>query len=164
MAYTNNLLVPDDGTDLGFARVTSTAEYGLGETRFDKAGNKFRYVEFKDSVTYVAGHVTTPANTALTAVTNDVSGGSSVAPSAFAGVVMGVPTTTLKYGWVQIGGVATTVGGGSVTANSHVKVNSTDGQAVNSGLTAAEGPLCFGVALEDDTGSPALFKCLLYGR
>lgn len=162
MAYQNNLLVPDDGTDLGFARVTSTAEYALGETRFDKAGGKFRYVEFQSGVTYVAGHVCTPANTAWTLVSNDRDGSGVV--TTFGGVAMGVPTATLKYGWVQIGGVATAVGGGSVTAGSYVKIHSTDGQAVNSGLTAAEGPVTFGVALEDDTGSPALFKCLLNSR
>lgn len=162
MAYQNNLLVPDDGTDLGFARVTSKAEYALGETRFDKAGNKYRYVEFDGAVTYVAGHITVPRDVTWTKVSNDVSTGLST--TAFAGVCMGVPTSTLKYGWVQVGGVATVVGNGSVAAGNSVKVSGTDGEAVAITGTGTDEQLTFGVALEADSGSPAVFKCLLNGR
>lgn len=160
MAYQNNLLVPDDGTDLGFARVTSTAEYALGETRFDKTGKKFRYVEFKDAVTYAAGHVCTPANITWTAVTNDRAGGSSVA-TGFGGICMGAPTATLKYGWVQVGGVATVLGDGSVAAGDFVLVDTVDAQADT--FADGEEEQVFGLALEADDATTKLFACLLNG-
>ena len=158
MAYFNDLLVPDDGTATAFTRFTSAAEYGLGEERTTKDGKTYRYVQFKDAVTYVAGHVCTPANTSWTAVTNDVAGGSSVAATTFGGIALAAVTQNY-YGWVQIGGVATVVGDGSVAADEAVVVHSTDGQADT--MAAGEEHLIFGRALEADSGSPATFLCLL---
>jgi hypothetical protein len=164
MSFSNNLLVPDDGSVLAFARVTTSAqgpEYNLGETRETKDGKVYRYVQFKDAVTYVAGHVCTPANTSWTAVTNDVSGGSSVAATTFGGVCVGVPAQN-GYGWVQVGGVATVVGDGSVAADEAVVVDTTDG--LSDTMAAGEEHLAFGRALSADSGSPATYLCLIERR
>ena len=163
MSYLNNLLVPDDGTLTGFSRVTTSAqgpEYALGETRETLDGKKYRYVQFKDAVTYVAGQVCTPAATDWTAVTNDVSGGSSIAATTFAGICVGVPAQN-GYGWVQIGGVATVRSDGSVAADEAVVPHSVDGEADT--MAAGEEHLSFGRALTADTGSPVTCLVLLNG-
>ena len=163
MSFSNNLLVPDDGSVLAFARVTTSTqgpEYVLGETRETKDGKKYRYVQFKDAVTYVAGQVCTPANTSWTAVTNDVAGGSSIAATTFAGICVGVPAQN-GYGWVQIGGVANVRGDGSVAADEAVVPHSVDGEADT--MAAGEEHLSFGRALDADTGSPVTCSVLLNG-
>lgn len=160
MSYQNDLLVPGDGSANGFARVSTTREYNLGETRYDSTGKKYRYVQFKDAVTYVAGQVLTAANTAWTAVTNDRSGGSSLG-TIFGGVCVSVPTQN-QYGWVQVGGVATCTGDGSVAAADPVVPHTVDGEADT--MAAGEEGLVFGIALEADSGSPTNFLCLLNSR
>lgn len=153
MAYQNNLLVPDDGTDLGFKRVTSTAEYALGETRLDKTGNKYRYVEFKDSVTYAAGQCVTWADgTALTSVTNDISGGSSIGAIP-AGVVVGVPTTTLKYGWILTRGFYATVktsGADDIAVGENVFVHASTDGTVDGSAASAVTTTALGIAVAAD--------------
>jgi hypothetical protein len=163
MSYPNNLLVPDDGTLTAFSRVTTSTqgpEYGLGTTVETKDGKKYRYVQFKDAVTYVAGQVCTPANITWTAVTNDVSGGSSIAATSFGGICVGVPAQN-GYGWVQIAGVATVRSDGSVAADEAVVPHSVDGEADT--MAAGEEHLAFGRALDADTGSPVTCSVLLNG-
>ena len=160
MAYSNDLLVPGDGSANGFTRVTTAREYNLGETRFDNTGKKYRYVKFVDAVTYAVGQVLAPANTAWTNVTNDRSGGSAIS-TAFGGVCISVPTQN-QHGWVQIGGVATCTGDGSVAADEAVILHTVDGEADT--MAAGEEHLVFGTALEADSGSPTNFLCLLNGR
>ena len=161
MAYQNDLLVPGDGALNGFNRFTTTREYNLGETRFDNTGKKYRYVQFKDAVTYAAGHCLDVANTAWTAVTNDRSGGSAIGTqTAFGGVCLGAPTQN-SYGWVQVGGIATVLGDGSVAAGEAVVLHSVDGQADT--MAAGEEHQVFGTALEADDATTALFACRLLG-
>ncbi len=142
MSFSNNLLVPDDGSVLGFARVTTSTigpEYVLGETRETKDGKKYRYVQFKDAVTYAAGQCVTWADaTTLTTVTNDISGGSSIG-SIPAGVVVGVPAQN-GYGWIQTRGLYTTVatsGADDIAVGENVFVHgSTDGTVDGSAASA----------------------------
>lgn len=108
MATSIDLLVPGDGAANGFARVTSATEYRLGEVKADIYGNRYKYTEFADSATYAAGQVLTWADATGTKMTNDRSGGSSVS-NRFAGLCMGVPTSTLKYGWAQVSGFYATI-------------------------------------------------------
>lgn len=63
----------------------------------------YRYYQFLDAVTYVAGHVLTLANAATYGVTNDVAAGSSVGKKP-----MGVATrvhTQNYFGFAQVGGL-----------------------------------------------------------
>jgi len=64
--------------------------------------NKYRYVQFKDAVTYAAGQSCTWANATATAVTNDRSGGSSIGNQC-AGVAL-LAVTQNYYGFVQTAG------------------------------------------------------------
>ncbi|MGB1224149.1 MAG: hypothetical protein ACPHCN_08410 [Mycobacterium sp.] len=65
-------------------------------------GDIYRYGQFKDAVTYVAGHVLTFAAADATAFTNDRSGGSSVG-NAPAGVAVRVMTQDY-YGYSLVNG------------------------------------------------------------
>ena len=139
MTYPIDLLVPGDGSANGFTRCTTTREYNLGETRYDNVGKKYRYVQFKDAVTYAAGQcVTWAVATSLTTVTNDISGGSSIG-SIPAGVVLGVPTQN-QYGWIQTRGLYTTVatsGADDIAVGENVFVHgSTDGTVDGSAASA----------------------------
>lgn len=90
-----------------FDAIDSSDVFGVGytvEEQVPGVGTKtYRYVKFVDAVTYAPGQVVTPANTAITSVTNDVAGGSSLIALTFAGVVIGTPTQN-SWGWVQIAG------------------------------------------------------------
>lgn len=65
-------------------------------------GKAYKYVQFKDAVTYVAGHVLTWADATATSVTNDRSGGSSVGNQP-AGIALAVMTQNY-YGWMLVHG------------------------------------------------------------
>jgi hypothetical protein len=121
--------------------------------------NTYMYVKFVDAVTYAAGHVLTWANAAGTSVTNDRSGGASLSLGP-AGVAIAIMTAN-SYGWMQVGGVATCLGDGSVAAGESVVPDTTDGKADT--MAAGEEDLVFGIALEADDASTALFKCRLRG-
>lgn len=90
-----------------FDLIDSSDVWGVGniaETQVAGVGKKrHRYVKFLDAVTYAPGQVVTPANAAMTSVTNDISGGSSTTALTFAGVVIGTPTQN-TWGWVQESG------------------------------------------------------------
>lgn len=70
-------------------------------------GCLYRYGQFKDAVTYVAGHVCTIAAVDMTAFTNDISGGSSIG-SIVAGVAVRVMTQNY-YGFVKCAGYHATI-------------------------------------------------------
>ena len=137
----------------------SEPEFRLGEY-FAQEGKIYKYVQFKDAVTYAAGHVCTPANSDGTAVTNDRAGGSDIGENKFAGVAL-LAMTQNYYGFVQVGGVASVLGDGSVAAGESVIPDSADGKADT--MAAGEEDHVFGVALEDDDATTALFNCLING-
>lgn len=113
---------------------TDTQEWDLGAVIEGKNGTAYRYVQFVDAVTYVAGHLVTLADADLNEwkVTNDRSGGSHMAGFHPVGVVFQatVPTEN-QYGWVQIAGVATILAGSNaIIAGDYLKADeSTDGAA-----------------------------------
>lgn len=128
----------------------------------------YKYVKFLDSVTYKAGQLVEWADTTGTSVTNDRAGGSAIGTqTAPAGVVLGIPTTTLQYGYIQCSGNALVEGDGSVAAGEDVVSHSVDGQADT--MAAGEEHQVFGVALDADSTSndplavSALFHCQLKG-
>ena len=155
MSYLNNLLVPDDGTLTGFSRVTTSAqgpEYALGETRETLDGKRYRYVQFKDAVTYVAGHCVTWADaTSLTTVTNDISGGSSIG-SIPAGVCVGVPAQN-GYGWILVRGfhsAVVTSGADDIAVGENVFVHSSTDGAVDGTAASAVTTTALGIAVAAD--------------
>lgn len=153
MSYFNNLLVPDDGTSLGFANVSTTDTYGVGAMREDALGNHYRWCKAVDAVTYVVGQCLTWANTACTSVTNDISGGSSIGALA-AGVAMGAPAQN-GYLWVQTWGpnVVLTNGDDDIAAATSL-FPSGDG-TVNSASAATfvTGRLGYALAVDTDAAN-----------
>lgn len=110
-------------------RCTTAAEFPLGtvvEGRNAYGMARYRYVQFRDAVTYVAGHfVNLLAGATTWQVTNDISG-------AMAGYVPGglvfqdtVPTQN-QYGWIQVSGMGlATMGSASVIAGDFLKNDGT---------------------------------------
>ena len=152
MSYSNNLTVPDDGS---FDRVRTSAqgpEYGLGSTRETNTGKHYRYVQFKDAVTYAANQCVTWADaTTLTTVTNDISGGSSIG-SIPAGVVVGVPAQN-GYGWIQTWGLNTAVvtsGADDIAVGENVFVHASTDGAVDGSAATAVTTTALGVAVAAD--------------
>lgn len=152
MSYPNDLLVPDDGALTGFSRVTTSAqgpEYAPGYEVTTKDGKRYRYTQFKDAVTYVAGHVVCWKTAACVSVTNDISLAVGVCP---AGVCVGVPAEN-GYGWVQTYGPHATIktsGADDIVIGESLIVHATtdgccDGVAAGSTTTAS-----FGTCLTDD--------------
>lgn len=122
---------------------------------YEWKGALYRYVKFLDAVTYVVGHTLTMAATDGTSVTNDTSGGSSVAPLHGVGVCQDIMTENY-YGYMMVRGTCNVVCDGSVAADDAV-VAGTDGVADT--MAAGEEHLAFGHALMADDGSPALALC-----
>lgn len=123
-------------------RFDTVAQFELGSIFFGINGKVFRYVQFLDAVTYVAGHVCTfgTTGTDVWKVTNDRSGGSAVTGHGVAGVLTtgngSVPTQN-QYGWLQVAGECNCAG--TYAAGDLVKPHaSNDGEAVVSGYTAAK--------------------------
>lgn len=116
---------------------TDSAHYTLGEVAIGKDGKKYRYVQFKDAVTYAAGHVCCLASASTWAVSNDVDGGSQLAGTIVVGICLGVPTAN-QYGWVQIAGIATVLHEGASIAIGDILVAdpSNDGAASEADYTA----------------------------
>lgn len=149
MSYFIDLLVPDDGTVTGFARITSTPEYEIGERRSTKDGKEYMYTKFVDAIAYLAGHVVCWKTASCVSVTNDISLAVGVIP---AGVVVGVPTEN-TYGWVQTKGPHATIktsGADDIAIGESLIVHGStdgccDGVAAGSTTTAS-----FGVALAVD--------------
>ncbi len=126
---------------------------------YDYLGKLYKYVQFKDAVTYVAGHTLHAASVDGLAVTNDSAGGSSVAPLICVGIATRVHTEDY-YGFMQVSGVVDVVCDGSVAAGESVTTG-TDGVAD----TMADGveEQVFGTALEADSGSPVVAAVWLKG-
>lgn len=119
----------------------------LGMVAWGEDGKKYRYVRFRDAVTYAAGHVVTPAAADGFEVTNDRSGGSAIAGLEPVGVALGAPSQN-DYGWIQVGGIAEVLAGAGITAGDQLKPDaSTDGAA--DVATAGTDQNVLGVALED---------------
>jgi len=146
------------------ARITFTpstvndaaATFVVGQI-YDDAGFLYRYVQFVDAVAYAAGHVLAWANTTRTAVTNDRAGGSAVGIRT-AGICLATMTQNY-YGFILVNGYyATVLGDGSVAAGESVVLDTgVDGGADT--MAAGEEDEVFGMCLENDTGTPARFKC-----
>ena len=114
----------------------------------------YRYVQFKDAVTYVASPkmVLTWADTACTTVTNDRAGGSSIGQIP-AGVCINVQTQNY-YGFIQVSGVVT-VGptDGSVALGELVVPHATTDGGVDTWSSTLQP---FGVALADDVSTTSV--------
>lgn len=129
----------------------------LGGT-YEYNGNLYKYVQFKDAVAYLAGHVVSWANATGTAVTNDRSGGSALAGTIPAGVACRVMTQNY-YGFIQVTGLATLYGDGSIAAGDVVVLDTgTDGYCDT--MASTEESLIVGTALADDGPT---FLCALKG-
>ena len=82
----------------------ASASRTVGQLVVDEStGYTYRYVQFKDAVTYAAGQALTYAGaTNLGVVTNDISGGSSIGAVA-AGICLRVMTQNY-YGFILVKG------------------------------------------------------------
>lgn len=118
-------------------KFTSSAVYTLGQIAFGKDGKRYRYVQFKDSVTYAAGHVCCLASASAWEVSNDVSGGSQLTGNIPVGICLGVPTED-QFGWVQVSGIATVLheGGSIAIGDILVADPSNDGAASEADYTS----------------------------
>lgn len=131
----------------------ASPRYRLGEVFQDpQTGYFYRYVQFKDAVTYAAGQVVSWAvSTGLTAVTNDCSGGSSIG-AVPAGICQAVMTQNY-YGFILVSGYYATIktsGADDIAVGEslimHASTDGTcDGVAAGSTTTAS-----FGVAVAVD--------------
>lgn len=121
---------------INLERCSDAQEHELGLTVKGQDGNgligTYRYVQFKDAVTYVAGHFCNlKASSTSWTVTNDISG--AMAGFQGVGVVFQatVPTEN-QYGWVQCGGIATVlIGSASVIAGDWLKNDGTTDGALD---------------------------------
>lgn len=111
---------------------------------------KFRYVQFEDAVTYVAGHVCEFSDATMKQVTNDKAGGSSLGrvPAGLALKAM----TQNYYGYILVQGYHASVltDGGVSVGEALMSHATTDGAAD----TQTAGNKQIGVALATDAGSP----------
>lgn len=144
--------------------VDSTPIMAVGTVVWDPAApNKaYKYVKFLDAVTYAAGQSVEYANLALTSVTNDRAGGSSLGRLP-AGIATAVHTQN-SYGFIQVAGVATDVktsGADDIAVGEFVITHATgDGQCDGE---ASFGLGAFGVCIEADDNSANTTKVRLIG-
>ena len=106
----------------------ATPKFNVGGLYWTPDGKCYKYVQFKDAVTYAAKRITTWANAACTAVTNDVSGGSSIGLVP-AGLTTRVHTQNY-YGFIQVYGAVSGVKlttADDVAVGEHLVASSTDG-------------------------------------
>ena len=152
-----------------FDQIDTTDVWGVGnevDVTVQGVGRKrYRYVKFVDAVTYAPGQPTTPANAAVTSVTNDVAGGSSLV-LRFSGVVIGTPTQD-TFGWVQTNGYHAAVktnGDDDIGVGDTVVMVATDGvvDSVVAGTTTGT-LLRVGVALAADVDAANTVACWLNG-
>ncbi len=141
-------LLWDDPTNINDVAPIGT----VGGLYRDESGSKtYRYVQFKDAVTYAAGQVVLWANALGTAVTNDCAGGSSIGIIP-AGICVRVMTTAY-YGMILVRGIYATIktsGADDIAIGESLIAHATtdgtcDGVAAGSTTTAS-----FGVALTAD--------------
>lgn len=129
----------------------ATASRTLGQLFTDEStGYVYRYVQFKDAVTYAAGQVVCwKVGTGLTSVTNDVSGAVGVIP---AGICLRAMTENY-YGFILVRGFYATIktsGADDIAIGESLIAHATtdgtcDGVAANATTTAS-----FGIALAAD--------------
>ena len=125
-------------------------------------GKAYKYVQFKDAVTYAAGHVVTWANTSGTAVTNDRAGGSDIGTGVEpAGVATRVHTQNY-YGFMQVAGTVDVYYDGSVAAGEWI-VSDTGADGRADTMAAGEEEQVIGIALEADSGTPVTALVSLQG-
>lgn len=123
-------------------------KFNVGGLYSSPDGKYFRYVQFKDAVTYAAGQVVTWAGTDQKSVTNDRSGGSSVA-TVPAGICLRVMTENY-YGFILVHGAYSAVvtnGDDDIAAGAILIAASADGAADSSATVTAA---TFGYALAAD--------------
>lgn len=126
-------------------------KWNVGGVYWSPEGLAYKYVQFKDAITYVAGHVCTWANTTGTAVTNDRADGSSIGAIP-AGVAVRVMTQNY-YGFILVHGPYATIvtsGADDIAVGESLIAHATtdgacDGVAANAMTTAS-----FGTALAAD--------------
>ena len=115
----------------------------------------WKYVQYKDGVTYIRGQVMNWANAAGTAVTNDRAGGSAITANHTAGIGCAVYTQNY-YGFMQVAGDVLVIGDGSVAAGDYVVAHTVDGQ-MDTMATGDENAEVFGWAYNaDDTANDPL--------
>lgn len=114
---------------------------------------KFRYVQFKDSVAYLVGHLLTAADVTGTQVTNDRSGGSAVFSTQGVGVCCDVMTEDY-YGWMQVTGKAVIQTDGAVAAGEALVAHTVDGEADT--MAAGEEHLVIGVTFDADAADQGI--------
>lgn len=131
---------------------------GVGNTFNAPDGKVFKYVKFVDQDVVLAD-VVYPASTDGSSVTTDYTGGSGLSAKVCGVSIQAVDISAAAYGWIQIAGVVSTSGDGSVAAGEAVIGHSTDGEADT--MADGEEELVFGFALAADSGSPAVCNVLL---
>lgn len=143
---------------------TTDAKWQLGAIVEGHNGKKYRYVQFVDAVTYVAGHLVclADADNDEWKVTNDRSGGSMMAGLRPVGVVFqSVVPTQNQYGFVQISGVATAlIGSAAVVAGDLLKPDSATDGAIDEATEGTNDPCAIALATISDA---ATGKVLLTG-
>lgn len=113
---------------------------------------KFRYVQFKDAVTYIKGHVCNPESATGTTVTNDRDGGISAATITW-GIACRAMTEDY-YGYIQVTGKAVVQTDGGVAAGEYLVAHTVDGECDT--MADGEEEQVFGIALADDVGDQGI--------
>lgn len=159
------------GLGVNLERCTATQEHELGMVVQGKTPDgevaEFRYVKFKDAVTYVYGHMTW-LDADPWEVTNDVSGALNGTGAQYLPVGTVFQTTvpaTAYYGWVQRSGIADVlIGSASVVAGTPLKADGTTDGALDLTTDGAAGVTVTARAIETiaDTavGRVALIGCI----
>jgi hypothetical protein len=145
-----------------FASVNdSAARMAVGTLVEDESGKVYRYVQFKDAVTYAAGQPVVWAAATPTAVTNDISGGSNVG-ALVAGIALGVMTQNY-YGFVLGKGYYSAVvtnGDDDIAAGDFLILGGSDGTCNSGTVSAAD----FGYALAADVDASNTVAALIFCR
>lgn len=137
--------------------------YKLGDVVWGENGKAFRFVHFKDAVTYVKGHVVCLQDNDANEwdVTNDIS--AAMAGDHPVGVVFQdtVPTEN-QYGFVQICGVADILAGSaSIVAGDWLKPDASTDGAMDEATAGTDENIC-AIALatiaDTETGKAQLYN------
>lgn len=126
-------------------------------------GIAWKFVQFKDAVTYVCSPamIVEYANTAGTAVTNDRAGGSSLGrtPAGVMNTNGDIPAQN-DYGYIQLTGIVT-VGptDGAVALGEMVMAHATTDGGADTWTYTSSAPI--GQALADDTGTASVIVRLI---
>jgi hypothetical protein len=143
----------------------AVARFNVGGLYPSPEGRWYRYVQFKDAVTYAAGQVVTWAATDQSAVTNDISGGSSLG-SIVAGICLRVMTQNY-YGFILVSGSYATIktsGADDIAVGESLIVHAStdgtcDGVAANATTTASLG-VALAVDVDADNTVAGFVRCM----